>query len=272
MNCDSVNNLFGDDSFIVASSMGGKIFDEAVLQVNLNLNHQNAEGTSALHAASRALHLDAVQKLLARGANPNLVDNKGDSILHIAAEQDDPRLIKIFSHKDDSFEPNSSEALSSLDIDYNQLNKRGFSALHIAADKGHTLAVELLLQGGAEVNLRSSNSRASALHFAARKGHLAATDLLVKAGADLFQVDKEGMCASNQAAFQGHNEVALKLLRLESEQKALSAKSRDKSRKRRRSEESLSFGKDSIHEIPQEGKSQKLPSKDQMLKPLYSKK
>jgi ankyrin repeat protein len=57
--------------------------------------------------------------------------------------------------------------------------------LHLAADRGHLAAVELLLSRGFDVNLRDRTDHASALHWAAQGGHLNVVERLVGAGADI---------------------------------------------------------------------------------------
>ena len=50
------------------------------------------------------------------------------------------------------------------------------STLHIAAVKGHTAAMRLLLDNGADVNT-IDNGGSTALHYAALEGHVAAVRL-----------------------------------------------------------------------------------------------
>ena len=57
--------------------------------------------------------------------------------------------------------------------------------LHLAAEEGHTGAVELLLNAGADVNARTFLEKRTPLHRAAMFGNPAAVDLLLKAGADV---------------------------------------------------------------------------------------
>jgi catechol 2,3-dioxygenase-like lactoylglutathione lyase family enzyme len=61
--------------------------------------------------------------------------------------------------------------------------------LHLAAEQGHLVCVDLLLARGAEVSQRDKFDNALALHWAASGGHLAVVKRLVEAGAD---IDGEG--------------------------------------------------------------------------------
>ena len=59
------------------------------------------------------------------------------------------------------------------------------TALHFAAMQGHTDVISLLLQRGADPNVRCEGDQATPLHFAAEQGELRAVELLVSHGADV---------------------------------------------------------------------------------------
>lgn len=63
--------------------------------------------------------------------------------------------------------------------------------LHMAADRGHTAAIMLLLRFGAEVDARS-DAGATPLMYACTNGHAAAAKALVQAGASLLVRDTSG--------------------------------------------------------------------------------
>jgi ankyrin repeat protein len=79
----------------------------------------------------------------------------------------------------------------------------GWTPLHWAADKGHIEIARLLLQNGAEVNVRS-NGGWTPLYWAAENGHIDILHLLVENGADLEAQDRNGMRALHFAAKYGH--------------------------------------------------------------------
>ncbi len=64
----------------------------------------------------------------------------------------------------------------------NAKNKYGMTALLLAAFYGHTDAVRVLLDGGADVNAKSKKGM-TALSSAQSNGHTAVVQLLKKAGA-----------------------------------------------------------------------------------------
>jgi ankyrin repeat protein len=90
------------------------------------------------------------------------------------------------------------------------LNFTKVTALHIAAEVGHTKIVKVLLDAGAEVDARTSNDT-TPLHQAAQEGHLDIVRELLIAGADLDARDDNGTTPHDFALHCGHEESALEL-------------------------------------------------------------
>jgi hypothetical protein len=94
--------------------------------------------------------------------------------------------------------------LSIRNINVNVKNDaNGETPLHYAAWNGHVEIVRLLLQNGAEVNVRS-NGGSTPLHWAAIFGHVDILHLLVENDADLEAQNNTGMRALHRAADYGH--------------------------------------------------------------------
>jgi hypothetical protein len=79
----------------------------------------------------------------------------------------------------------------------------GYSPLHHAAIRGHIEIARLLLQNGAEVNVRSNHGY-TPLHSAARNGHVDILHLLVENGANLEAQENTGWRALHSAAYRGN--------------------------------------------------------------------
>ena len=88
-------------------------------------------------------------------------------------------------------------------------DKRGRTALHLAAYEGRAPALEALLAAGADVE-RADAAGARAIHHAAIGGRSAALRLLLARGADANSRDADGVSALMSAAMNGYSEsVAL---------------------------------------------------------------
>ncbi|KAI8377207.1 acyl-CoA-binding protein [Choanephora cucurbitarum] len=74
----------------------------------------------------------------------------------------------------------------------------GLSPLHIAADRGYTDALKLLVEAGADINLKTDDED-TALHLACIAEHLDAAQFLVSKGCDTTLLDSEGKTAFEQA-------------------------------------------------------------------------
>ena len=77
------------------------------------------------------------------------------------------------------------DAVNVLGGDNREISQFKTTALHRAADGGHLAVVELLLNRGADPDLRDEGDNATALHFAAERGSLPVVKLLIERGADV---------------------------------------------------------------------------------------
>jgi ankyrin repeat protein len=92
----------------------------------------------------------------------------------------------------------------------------GFTPLHFAAFFGHPAATKLLIEGGAELEARSTNKEfafdATPLHSASAAGQREVCEVLLDAGADVNAVQHGGYTALLDAAANGNAELAELLL------------------------------------------------------------
>merc|ERR1712203_1112968 len=80
------------------------------------------------------------------------------------------------------------------------------TALTIAADKGHYRFVQLLLERGAQVDVRNKKGNSS-LWLAANGGHIDVVQLLYSAGADIDSQDNRKVSCLMAAFRKGHSKV-----------------------------------------------------------------
>ncbi|MFO0110278.1 MAG: ankyrin repeat domain-containing protein [Alphaproteobacteria bacterium] len=95
----------------------------------------------------------------------------------------------------------------------------GITALHRAAEEGHTATAQALLAAGAESEARN-NFGTTALIYAAIKGHTATLQALLAAGAETEARDNDGFTALHCAAYKGHTATLQALLAAGAESEA----------------------------------------------------
>lgn len=142
--------------------------------------------------AARADDLETVEAYLQAGFSPNVLNERGDTLLTVAAYHGSEQVVK--------------RLLAEQGLDIEARNRMGLTALSAAAFKGYSHVVEALLAAGADVNA-SNGMHQSPLMFAALTGQVACVKLLLKAGAERRQRDRLGNTASSVAAGQGAQEV-----------------------------------------------------------------
>lgn len=99
------------------------------------------------------------------------------------------------------------------EMDINSRTPIGYTALHFAAQSGHTEVCRFLLENGGTVDAVSQDMwHSTPLILAAMHGHLGAVEKLLAAGANPQILDVGGDAALNWAAFRGHTEVVQCLL------------------------------------------------------------
>jgi ankyrin repeat protein len=95
--------------------------------------------------------------------------------------------------------------------DLQKKNKDKNTPLHLAAANGHTDTLLALLKKGAPINA-SNIDKNTALHLAAQNGHLAVILALIAQNADLNADNAEQYTALHFACLNGHSESALALI------------------------------------------------------------
>uniref|UniRef100_A0A6I8SCT7 Ankyrin repeat and sterile alpha motif domain containing 1A n=1 Tax=Xenopus tropicalis TaxID=8364 RepID=A0A6I8SCT7_XENTR len=214
-----------------------------------NVNCVDSSGYTPLHHASLNGHKDVVEILLRNEAVTNIADCKGCFPLHLAAWKGDAHIVRLLIHHGPSHakvnEQNVPEVkkYGPFHPYVNAKNNDNETALHCAAQYGHTDVVRVLLEeltdptmrnnkletpldlaalyGRLEVvkllliahpNLLSCHTRKhTPLHLAARNGHKAVVKVLLDSSMDINYQTEKGS-ALHEAALFGKTDVVLMLL------------------------------------------------------------
>lgn len=154
------------------------------------------DNQTALHFAAKYGQLVVAQTLLALGANPNAKDDKGQTPLHLAAENDFPDVVKLFL----KMKQNNHAVLTAVD-------NSGFTCAHIAAMKGSLAVVKelMMIDKAMVIQAKTKTLEATTLHMAASGGHAKIVKILLENGANPEDENANGMTPLCLAAWNGHS-------------------------------------------------------------------
>ena len=77
------------------------------------------------------------------------------------------------------------------------------TALMLAAQRGHTSIVKMLIRAGANIDITTSYQGSTALMLACKRGHIDTTIALISAGSELMLRDSRGRTAKDSALRKG---------------------------------------------------------------------
>ena len=143
----------------------------ALIQAGADINAQDDGGWTPLMCACSAGHLEKARALLAQpGIDPNLRNEGGLTALHYACSKGRHELLSLLMQRDD------------LKIDVQDPNSK-MTPLMRAVISHQPLCVQKLLQAGARLNIVDFDG-CTALHHAINEGRDDIAIMLVEAGAE----------------------------------------------------------------------------------------
>jgi len=164
---------------------------EYLLTIGADVNEKFVDGASAISVATQNRNIPVMKVLLNYKADLEIEDFRGQTTIFHAAR---------FPKSDGSDGSDGSSALSLLikkGANMDAKDKKGKTALHVAAEKGDIPVMKLLLDSslpikkGANINAKD-NEGETALCVAAEKGDIPVMELLMDSGADIEIGDNLG--------------------------------------------------------------------------------
>ena len=164
-----VNSEAAEDSFkpcLHAAKKGYIRVVQILMQYKADIRQSNTERQTALHLAAQNGHVNVTELLLEHAADVAARDWMGRTALHLASLNGHKQVVEILAQ----FEPNPGVDI--LDDDNN-------TPLILVSKRGHSSAVENLLQRGATADLTGIDGH-TALYGAAANGHETTAEIILQ--------------------------------------------------------------------------------------------
>lgn len=172
---DDFETLCDQTNLHVAAECGDAAIVRILLKSGARAHPKCRGGVTPLHIAARDGRTDIVRLLIAAGARVKTRTERNlRTALHCAAagttekERGTDTMAYLLRHR--------------KGLDINHTDCHGNTCLHLAAKRGRTSVVEMLILRGAKIHQIDNKGR-SALHLAAEAGHADTVMALVEAGA-----------------------------------------------------------------------------------------
>jgi ankyrin repeat protein len=185
---EAIQGALGD-----AVKIGNEKIVELLLSTGVDVDERSPQSgwTPLSHAiAQEDESLAAI--LLRNRADPRIIHSDGSTLLHLAAEGKDVRLVQML--------------LPYCPVNVN--DNHGTTPLHRAAKKGYSPIAKTLLKNGAEINSLDDEER-TALYIAVENVNLPVAQFLLDSGASLQRVGGSQKTLLHAAVYSG-NSWALK--------------------------------------------------------------
>lgn len=192
---------------------------EPLMSLGADPNFRDVDGLMAIHISSFVGCMTGVLFLISQNADLNAI-GKDYTPLHYAVFGNQTSVVQLLIEKGAiintikceetplhcAIKANSPECLKLLlqeKVDINSIGKGGYNILHLAAEMGTTMCLELLLDTkDINVNMRTSTklNGMTALHLASEESNAECVELLLSKGADVHATNNRGATPLHLAA------------------------------------------------------------------------
>uniref|UniRef100_UPI00398EF0B6 nuclear factor NF-kappa-B p105 subunit-like isoform X1 n=1 Tax=Pristiophorus japonicus TaxID=55135 RepID=UPI00398EF0B6 len=205
----AVQDQNGDAALHLAIIHLQPVVVQHLLQVIVSLpgqdivNMRNDLYQTPLHLAVITRQAEMVEMLLQAGADVGLLDCHSNSVLHLAAEQGDVKILNVLLSK------RNKAVVELLSLP----NNAGFNAIHLAVLASSLSSLRQLLAAGAEVDIPEQRSGRTALHLAVEQENISlAGSLLLEGSAEVDAPTFDGSTALHIAAGRGSTKLCALLM------------------------------------------------------------
>uniref|UniRef100_A0A8D8A120 Ankyrin-1 n=1 Tax=Culex pipiens TaxID=7175 RepID=A0A8D8A120_CULPI len=175
----------------IAAQRGHNDVIKLLINSKADVNIQNGKGQSPLHFSPTP---KTYNLLVREGANENVTDCNGNTVLHIAARDNRLELVEFLLNK------------KSSDVDCK--NRIGQTAFHFASYGGHERIVELLIRKNANINVKDNLAK-TAIFYAVKREHSSMIRCLKKHSAEIDLNDYKGMLHTAVRQYKTEQVVSL---------------------------------------------------------------
>ncbi|EPQ09089.1 Ankyrin repeat and SOCS box protein 14 [Myotis brandtii] len=190
----NAKNFEGNSPLLTAVLHDSYDMASLLIRHGADVNLQCANERTALHEAARLGRRDLVKLMLVSGAHPDPQSSYGFTPLALAAQRANARgqasdSSSILLEAASGGNPDSVTLLLEYGADANVPKNSGHLPIHVAADRGHLLALKILIPVTNFAAIKRSGI--SPVHCAAAGAHPECLELLIQAGFDVnFMLDQ----------------------------------------------------------------------------------
>jgi ankyrin repeat protein len=163
---------------------------QLLLDSGADLNTKNYDGQTVVHLSAKYNEDSVLAALIEKGMNIEVIDNKGNTALHLAISAE---YIRMQAYEERQWDAETKTPVTRWNkkvvlrllkskANANARNFDGKTPLHLACKYEHGKAAELLLEHGADVNIVDHRNW-TALHHAVHNGSMSTVLVLLRYGA-----------------------------------------------------------------------------------------